>query len=52
MAYTAIVEARKAAEAKQSNVREAIRLGLQIKRDTEKKKVEQEQVRAQAQVRR
>jgi len=53
MAYTAIIEARKAAEAKQDNVREAVRLGLQMKRETEAKKAAQEeQVRAQAQVRR
>ena len=35
MAYKAVIEARKAAEAKQESVRQAVRLGLQIKREAE-----------------
>ncbi|WLS09722.1 hypothetical protein Q9314_08160 [Shinella sumterensis] len=47
MAYMAVIEARKAAEAQQENVREAVRLGLQLKRETEAKKAAQEQALAQ-----
>ncbi|MEP7457522.1 hypothetical protein [Phyllobacterium sp. SB3] len=52
MAYTAVVEARKAAEMNQDKVREAVRLGLQLKRETEAKKAAKEQVRVQTQARR
>ncbi|MBB3986402.1 Arc/MetJ-type ribon-helix-helix transcriptional regulator [Sagittula marina] len=38
MAYSAILEARQAVEAKQDNVREAVRLGLQMKREEEARK--------------
>lgn len=48
MGYTAIIEARKAEEAKQENVREAVRRGLQMKRKEEERKVAQRQERALA----
>ncbi|QHA11969.1 hypothetical protein GQR99_19395 [Cereibacter sphaeroides] len=38
MAYQAIVEAREAAEARQESLREAVRLGLQMKREQEERK--------------
>jgi hypothetical protein len=48
MGYTAIIEARKDAEAKQENVREAVRRGLQMKRREEERKMAQRQERASA----
>lgn len=48
MKYTAIIEARKAADAQQENVREAVRRGLQMKRDEEDRKAAQRQARTLA----
>nr|WP_321449304.1 hypothetical protein [uncultured Cohaesibacter sp.] len=39
MAYTAVIEARKAAEANQESVREAVRLWLELKREKEAQKL-------------
>lgn len=47
MAYTAVLEARKAAEATQDSVREAVRLGLQMKRAEEERKAALRQERSQ-----
>ncbi|GEM95301.1 hypothetical protein GQF56_16055 [Rhodobacter sphaeroides] len=46
MAYQAIVEAREAAEARQESLREAVRLGLQMKREQEERKAALQQERA------
>lgn len=51
MAYAAVVEARKAAEVNQDRVREAVRLGFELKREQEAKKAAQEVARVQAQAR-
>ena len=47
MAYKAVLEARKAAEATQDSVREAVRLGLQMKRAEEERKAALRQERSQ-----
>jgi len=46
MTYKAIVEARREAEANEGNLREGIRLGLQLKREVEEKKAKRERTRA------
>jgi hypothetical protein len=54
MAYEAVLEARRAAEANQDRVREAVRLGLELKRETEERKAAQQasnHTQAQAQAR-
>ncbi|MBK5571649.1 hypothetical protein [Ensifer sp. SSB1] len=38
MAYEAVLEARKAAEVNQEKIREAVRVGLQLKREAEERK--------------
>ncbi|MBX5146680.1 hypothetical protein [Rhizobium lentis] len=48
MAYEAVLEARKAAEVNKEKIREAVRVGLQLKREAEERKESQ----AKAQVRR
>lgn len=50
MAYTAVIEARRAAEEKQDDVREAVRLGLQMKREEEEKKEARQKAYAQSHV--
>ena len=51
MAYTAVIEARKAAEAKKESVRDAVRFGLQLMREAEAEKASQELKRAGSLVR-
>ncbi|MBB2792676.1 UNVERIFIED_ORG: hypothetical protein GGD58_001523 [Rhizobium pisi] len=48
MAYEAVLEARKAAEVNKEKIREAVRVGLQLKREAEERKESQ----AKPQVRR
>jgi hypothetical protein len=46
MAYEAVIEARRAAEEKHDSVLEAVRLGLQMKREEDAKKAALRQERA------
>jgi len=48
MVYQAVLDARRAAEADQDSVREAVRLGLQLKRESEARKEAQAQKENQA----
>jgi hypothetical protein len=52
MVYAAVIEARKAAEANSHRVREAVRLGLQLKRETEERKATQKQAHVLEQIER
>lgn len=45
MAYKAVIEARKAAEEKQDSVREAVRLGLQMRREDQERKAALQRLR-------
>ncbi|MDX0457990.1 hypothetical protein [Sinorhizobium medicae] len=46
MAYAAVLEARKAAEVNKDKIREAVRVGLQLKREAEERK--ENEAKAQA----
>lgn len=48
MPYQAVIEARKAAEEKSDDVRAAVRLGLQMKREADERKAAQEEERKAA----
>lgn len=49
MAYAAVIEARREAEEKKDKVYEAVRLGLQMKREEDAKKAAQRQERTSRQ---
>jgi hypothetical protein len=48
VAYPSIEEARKSAEAREGNLREAVQMGLEMKRDLERKKYAQQAVKTNA----
>ncbi|NEJ83129.1 hypothetical protein GR268_42375 [Rhizobium leguminosarum] len=52
MAYKAVIEARKAAEVHHEKVREAVRLGFEMKREQEAKKAALEAARVRNEARR